>query len=228
MAWQQKAAKMSMGKFARPKKDQMVLIQFNGEPEETIGKNFKKEEVDELRFPVKFWEIRPVSQKYEAGEASRIVMAVEPEDKILPVQGGPLLKCIVDEDSVESVQGKVFILRHTGEGTNTTYKLIEVVVRKQARIEENEEDDDLPKKARPFPPWRNEIVNKTAKKGMEIEGITEEKDPNDTPDHTGPNPKRNLPTPTPEEQDKAKFKAAVKKRAKKVKAEEQCVEPEME
>lgn len=250
MAWQQKAAKMSMGKFARPKKDQMVLIKFNGEPKETIGENFKKEEVDELQFPVEFWEIRPVSQRYEAGEASRIVLANEPEDKILPVQGGPLLRCIVEEDEIESIQGKTYILRHTGEGANTAYKLIEVVVRKQARIVEEEPEEEEPeiearnarlKKKRKDPNYedledqdevddaKHEAAKSRAKPNPQmIEGITEEKDPNDAEDHAGPNPKRDLPTPTPEEQDKAKFKAAVKKRAKKVKEAEQCEEPEME
>lgn len=146
MGWEKKANKLMMGKFVRAKAERMVLITFQGEPRETEGKNFKQEVVDELQFPVKFYDERSVGEKYKESEAARIVMEGNGEDKIMPVQGGPLLRCLMDEHNEESIMGRTFILSHVGAAKDTVYKLREVRVPKQSSIkplqEEEEEEEE--------------------------------------------------------------------------------------
>ena len=154
MAWEKKANKLLMGKFVRAKAERMVLIQFQGEPQEKEGKNFKQEPVDELQFPVKFYDERSVGEKYKEGEALRIILEGKGEDKIMPVQGGPLLRCLMEEHNEESIMNRIFILSHTGQSRETVYKLREIRVPKGAQAtigpqeeEEEEEPEAIPEKA---------------------------------------------------------------------------------
>lgn len=126
--WRQKSKEMGMGKFARPKQNEMILVTFIGDPLVTRGENFKKEEVDELQFPVQYFETRAVGDAYEKGEAAKIINTCKGQSKILPVQGGPLLRAIREEDDAEDIIGRSFVIKHTGASQNTVYKFIEVKV----------------------------------------------------------------------------------------------------
>ena len=141
MSWQNKGRKMSLGKFCKPKPERSVLIQFIGEPLETQGKNFKQETVDELQFPVLFWDERAASQRYEPGEAARIIQSNPGENKVLPVQGGPLMRELLEEDEQEPILGRYFVLSHTGQAKDTVYKLREIKVSKQAVVVKQEDSE---------------------------------------------------------------------------------------
>ena len=154
MTWEKKANKLLMGKFVRAKAERVVLLTFQGEPVEREGKNFKQEPVDELQFPVEFFDERSVGEKYKEGEALRIIMEGKGEDKVMPVQGGPLLRCLMEEHNEESIMGRTFILSHTGQSRETVYKLREIRVPKgsQSKMitkeeEEEEEPEAIPEKA---------------------------------------------------------------------------------
>jgi hypothetical protein len=145
---------MSMGQFISVKQDMMVLFTFDGEPVLARGKNFKKEEVDELQFPATFYDIREVKDRYAEGEPLEIIRKGKGESKVFPVQGGPKLRCIMEEDAIEPIVGRTFIMSHTGNATNTVYKLREVLVPKKPRAqrlpvadEEEEEAEAIPEKA---------------------------------------------------------------------------------
>jgi hypothetical protein len=213
MGWQSKAKKMAMGKYVRAHKDQMVLITFTNEPVECRGLNFRKEEVDELDFPVNFYEVRSIFEKYQKGEAAHVVETQESEAKIFAVQGGPLLRELLDLDGGESIIGRTFVLKHTGEGQHTKYSFTEVFVTKQTKVfkqadeDQNDDDDSCPPA----------------------------QDDEEAEDHAGPNPKKEpIEPPTKkrakrvieEDPDKEAFKEKVAKRAKKIKEEVALVEEE--
>lgn len=199
MGWQKKANAMSMGKFVRAKKNQMVIITFTGEPEETIGKNFNGQEVDELQFPVTFYEMRATNQRYESGEPARIVEKGQGEAKLFPVQGGPLLRALMEVEEAEGLIGNTFIVKHTGEGQNTAYTFTQVIARKQTRVVE-EDDEEEPK---------------------EVEEIPEERDPDDAKEHAGPNPRKEPIKQPSKDLEKEKFMKEVEKRTRQSRKQNQ-------
>jgi hypothetical protein len=207
MGWEQKAKKMAMGNFVRAKKDMMVLITFIGEPKETVGKNFQQEEVDELDFPVDFYEVRSVYEKYQKGEAAHIVETMDPEKKVFAVQGGPLLRELMEVNEEESIIGRTFILKHTGEGQKTTYKLQEIFVTKQASIvkQQDEDQDDENDNSEGLQP---EIEN------QEFAGPNPRKEPIQPPT------RKRTRKPKAVDLESEAFKAKVAERAAKVKEEE--------
>lgn len=234
MAWEKKANKLLMGKFVRAKAERMVLITFQGEPIETEGKSFKQEVVDELQFPVKFYDERSVGEKYKEGEALRIVMEGKGEDKIMPVQGGPLLRCLMEEHNEESIMGRTFVLSHTGQSRETVYKLREVRIPAgvQASIstqaeEEEEEYEPIPEKAD-----QDEMAEKkhrTPRKNARADKATIKVPPEDPESHKpifDENGKEIVKKPKKsEDQEREKFKENVRKRAAKVKAQEKSQDP---
>jgi hypothetical protein len=120
----------------------MAIIRFDGEPLETRGTDFNKKPVDELQFPVTFWDERSVSDRYKEGEAVKIILTEKGEAKMLPTSGGPLLRELTAEDREESIMGRTFILSHTGTARDTSYKFREVRVPKQAPIVRQEDEEE--------------------------------------------------------------------------------------
>ncbi len=173
MSWQDKGRRAAMGKFVRAKAERMVLITFQGEPTEHVGKNFNQEPVDELHFPVKFYDERSVGQRYETGEAARIVMSEDGEDKIFPVSSPPLMRELLAEDEQESIMDRTFIISHTGAAANTEYKFREIKVTKQASLTE---------------------LKKKKKVTVEEEEAEEEETEEETP-KAGPHPRKDQPKP---------------------------------
>jgi len=178
MAWQKKASKMVMGQYLRVKSERMAIIRFDGEPLETRGTDFNKKPVDELQFPVTFWDERSVSDRYKEGEAVKIILTEKGEAKMLPTSGGPLLRELTAEDREESIMGRTFILSHTGTARDTSYKFREVRVPKQAPIvrqedeEEEENEDQVPEaipdvneqEAKAKEKFTEEVKKRTAKR----------------------------------------------------------------
>jgi len=142
MAWQNKASKMAMGQFVRVKSERMAIVRFDGEPTEAKSKDFNGKPVDELQFPVTFWDERSVSDRYAEGEAAKMVRDGKGEAKLFPTSGGPLLRELMAEDREESIMGRTFIISHTGTARDTSYKFREVKVPKQAVIAREEEEEE--------------------------------------------------------------------------------------
>jgi hypothetical protein len=182
MTWQDKGHKASMGQFARAKAERMILIRFDGEPITADGKDFVGNKREELHFPVTFWDERSVSQKYKEGEAARLCMSQRGEAKMLPAASPPLMREILAEDEEESIMGRTFILSHTGTANDTNYKFREVRIARQAAVAPDPE---------------------------EIEGITEESEPEAIPEAEDQEAKQ-----------KEKFKKEVEKRTKARKTKE--------
>jgi hypothetical protein len=123
----------------------MVLIKFDGEPTEDVGKDFNGNDADELRFPVLFWDERSVGEKFKPGEAANMIETTPGEVKVLAVQGGPLMRELLAEDEDTPLIGRYFILKHTGTGAKTEYELREVKVTRQAPVAQQadiEQDDE--------------------------------------------------------------------------------------
>lgn len=169
MAWQKKAAKMTIGQFVRVKAERMAIIRFDGEPVEAKGKSFDGKPQDELQFPVTFWDERSVAERYGDGEAARIVNESKGEAKLFPVSGGPLLRELLAEDREEAIEGRTFIISHTGASRDTVYKLREVKLLRQRPLVETSDEDD------------------------EEEADAEEEE--DKPATSGPHPRKDAPKP---------------------------------
>jgi hypothetical protein len=142
MSWQDKGRKAAMGQFVRAKAERMVLVRFDGEPTETMGKDFQGNKREELHFPVTFWDERSVALKYKEGEASRIVLTTGGEAKMFPVSSPPLMRTLLEEDEDESIIGRTFIVSHTGTAKDTVYKFREVKVPRQIPIAKDEDEGD--------------------------------------------------------------------------------------
>ena len=234
MAWEKKANKLLMGKFVRAKAERMVLITFQGEPVEKEGKNFKQEIVDELQFPVKFYDERSVGEKYKEGEALRIVLEGKGEDKIMPVQGGPLLRCLMEEHNEESIMERTFVLSHTGQSRETVYKLREVRIPKgsQSRmIQEDTEEEDEPepipeKKAQDKAKEKKFSTPETVRRARKATITVPEDDPESIKPKFDANG-RMLPEGQGDEaaKDKAKFMKEVEKKTKARKKKEVRQDP---
>jgi hypothetical protein len=220
--WRKKSKEMTMGKYARPKQNEMVLLTFISDPTVTRGENFNKEEVDELQFPVLYYETRPVGNAYEKGEAAKIINTTKGQNKILPVQGGPLLRAITEEDEAEDIIGRSFIIRHTGASQNTVYKFIEVKVAKtiiKPLIDDEEEEDEEPETSAEEESQMSRHPRKDAPKKPTRANRATIKVPEDDPESIKPKfdgegKEIVIKEVTEEAKDKAKFMKEVEKKTK--------------